>query len=392
MTRGLVAPVVCVLLPGLVAVAQVVRRWIAAEDRIARGQVQLRISAPRGTALRLYRTGQTLDEIREVALQDSHVWLPAGNYFLQAGDRRAALLFPVTLAGLRRGPELDGGFATAVRNPGEWPPSAASTSPFVCVPGGYAVFGDRRNPGEAHYVWTGTFFLGSLEVTNGEFRRFLATTDGYRDERNWSPEGWRWRGEHASAATASIAAGDANYERFGRDELPVVLVNWFEAHAYTRWLTRSHGGRRWWFRLPTEAEWEKAARGPDAFDYGLGMELSEREAPLYNWKKNPDADVTVVGLEASRRRYRANRYGLFHASGNAAEWTQSLFRPAGRGRPYREDDRNAADAPGMRVTRGGSWYSANVVRLHLAYREEFQPNMSSNDLGFRLAAVRLPVR
>jgi iron(II)-dependent oxidoreductase len=265
-------------------------------------------------------------------------------------------------------------------------------TPFVFVPGGHFMIGDRRNPGECHYVWTGAFFLGSLEVTNGEFRRFLTSPDGYDEPRNWTADGWRWKQGNASRATAWMRQGDADYHRFGRDELPVVLVTWFEANAYARWLTRTHGGGRWWFRLPTEAEWEKAARGPDSFDYGLGMELSEREAPLYNWKKNPDATVTVVGLDTSRGQYRPNRYGLFHASGNAAEWTQSVFHPYRNDRPYREDDRNADETPGMRVTRGGSWYSANVVRLHLAYREEFQPDLSSDDLGFRVAALRMPVR
>jgi hypothetical protein len=56
-------------------------------------------------------------------------------------------------------------------------------------------------------------------------------------------------------------------------------------------------------------------------------------------------------------------------------------------RPWRDDERNTDDASGMRVTRGGSWYSASAVRLRLAYREEFQPELSSDDLGFRIAAV-----
>ena len=63
-----------------------------------------------------------------------------------------------------------------------------------------------------------------------------------------------------------------------------------------------------------------------------------------------------------------------------------MFRRYGAEGPYRDDDRNADDADGMRVTRGGSWYSASSVRLQLAYREEFQPELSSDDLGFRVAA------
>ena len=115
------------------------------------------------------------------------------------------------------------------------------------------------------------------------------------------------------------------------------------------------------------------------------MELSEPQAALYNWRKNPGAAVTLVG--PGEGPFRANRYGVFHASGNAREWTQSLFRPLSAAHPYRDDDRNADDDPGMRVTRGGSWYSASAARMQIAYREEFQPEMSSDDLGFRVAAL-----
>jgi formylglycine-generating enzyme required for sulfatase activity len=102
--------------------------------------------------------------------------------------------------------------------------------------------------------------------------------------------------------------------------------------------------------------------------------------------------VTLVDRVASRQDYRPNRYGVFHASGNAREWTQSVFRPYNQARPYRNDDRNADDTEGLRVTRGGSWYSASAVRLQLAYREEFQPELSSDDLGFRVAALLGPAR
>ena len=105
---------------------------------------------------------------------------------------------------------------------------------------------------------------------------------------------------------------------------------------------------------------------------------------------HPGDEVTLVGAGETPALYRANRYGLYHVSGNAAEWTQSVSRPFGREAPYRDDDRSLDDTPGFRVTRGGSWYSATTSRLSLGYREEFQPELSSNDLGFRIAAFALP--
>jgi len=223
-------------------------------------------------------------------------------------------------------------------------------------------------------------------VTLAEYRRFLADPAGHADRANWTDAGWSWRSRSHSQATALLAPSDERFPRFGRDDLPVMLVTWYEANAYCRWLTRRLGGGRWLFRMPTEAEWEKAARGPDGFDYGLGMELSEPQADLYNWRKNPGAAVTLVGLEETRRQYRPNRFGVYHASGNAREWTQSVFRRYSSRQPWSEDDRNHDDTSGLRVTRGGSWYSASSVRLRLAYREEFQPELSSDDLGFRVAA------
>jgi formylglycine-generating enzyme required for sulfatase activity len=210
---------------------------------------------------------------------------------------------------------------------------------------------------------------------------------GYASRASWTADGWAWKSATRSEVTARLLPADARYARFGRDELPVTLASWHEASAYCRWLTRRLGGGRWLYRMPTEAEWEKAARGPDGFDYGLGMELSESTSGLYNWRKNPGAATTLVGLAETLERYRRNRYGVFHASGNAREWTQSTFRHYNASHPYREDDRNHDDAAGLRVTRGGSWYSASAVRLQLAYREEVQPELASDDLGFRVAAV-----
>ena len=372
---------------GAVSLARKELRRAARARRAQSGEVELRLVNPAGAALALHRAGGTLDEAAPVTLAASETWLPEGRYFVEATVGERHLFFPVTLDGSGEGPDEDGSWPVTVRRPApESPPLLDErVPPFVFVPGGYFLMGDRQNPGQPHLVWVPSFHLAAFEVTNGEFRRFLADPRGFDDRSNWAEAGWRWKANGLSQPTARLAPEDPRYPRFGRDELPVMLVTWHEANAYCRWLTRRLGGGRWLFRMPTEAEWEKAARGPDGFDYGLGMELSEPQSPLYNWKKNPGAAVTLVGH--GETPFRPNRYGVSHASGNAREWTQSIFRRYNAQDPYRDDDRNTDDAAGMRVTRGGSWYSASAVRLQLAYREEFQPELSSDDLGFRIAAV-----
>jgi formylglycine-generating enzyme required for sulfatase activity len=362
---------------------------LARARRAGRGETELRIVNPAGAAIALQRAGQTLDDAEPLKLTSGEAWLAEGRYFVEANGGAWRQLFPVTIDGTGQGPEPDGSWTVTVRPPPrEAPPQLGErASGFVFIPSGSFMLGERANPGQPHPVWVASFHLGEFEVTNGEFRRFLADPAGYDDRSSWTQDGWRWKQTGVSHATARIRKDDPRFPRFGRDGLPVMLVTWYEANAYCRWLTRRLGGGRWLFRLPTEAEWEKAARGPDGFDYGLGMELSEPQAGFYNWRKNPDAAVTLVDRQTSRQDFRPNRYGVFHASGNAREWTQSVFRRYNETQPYQDDDRNTDDASGLRVTRGGSWYSASAVRLQLAYREEFQPELSSEDLGFRVAAL-----
>jgi len=170
----------------------------------------------------------------------------------------------------------------------------------------------------------------------------------------------------------------------------VTNVTWFEAQAYCGWLTKKFGRGRWFFSLPSEAEWEKAARGPDGFDFALSRSFSDGEVNLYNWKKNPGAEVTVVGAGASQTSYLPNRYGIYHLSGNVVEWTSSVARPFNRERPYVDAERDREDINETRVARGGSWYSASIALLYIAYRDSFQPEVSHHDLGFRIVARPLP--
>lgn len=395
MTRRAVLACIALIVPvSAVATGVVARRHREAEGHRSRAETLLVVSNPSGARLSLSRAGRTLDDATSTPLLASETWLPPGRWFVEARSRSRRWAYPVRLESANDGPDSGGVFALTVRPlAAEDPPALPGrTSRFAWVPAGTFDLGERDNPGESHPVWTTSFLAGVFEVTNADFRAFLEDPRGYEDESSWTTEGWNWKGSGVSRVTARLGPADEGFPRFGRDDLPVVLVTWHEANAYARWLTRKTGGGRWLFRLPTDAEWEKLARGPESFDYGLGMELSEKEAPLYNWRKNPGADVTLVGSEETERRFRKNGYGIGHVSGNAAEWTQSVFRPCNRARPWKDDERNDDEAKGHRTTRGGSWYSATTSRLRVSYREDFPPNHSSDDIGFRIVALPLPVR
>jgi formylglycine-generating enzyme required for sulfatase activity len=360
--------------------------------RFERGEIAVRAIAPASATVTLYRAGADLDGLTPEGALTGERWVPPANHLVEVKRDGASFWYPVPLKAQIRGPDPEGTFTVTSRPapPGVPPTLEGEPSRYVFVPAGSCAIGDPKNPNESHFVYVTAFFIDAFEVTNAEFGRFMDSPRGYEHRDAWTDAGWAWKQASGATPASRRALAEAGDPRFNGGDQPVVLVNWYEATAYARWLTGELGHEQWMFRLPTEAEWEKAARGPDGFDYGLGVTLSEPEAPLYNWRKNPGADVTVVGVAESRQLFRPNRFGIYHASGNVAEWLQSVSRPFNRSRPYADDDRNDAAATGMRTTRGGSWYSATATRLHLAYREQFQPELRSNDLGFRVVALPLP--
>ncbi|HSP06142.1 MAG TPA: SUMF1/EgtB/PvdO family nonheme iron enzyme [Acidobacteriota bacterium] len=355
-------------------------------------ETRVTVSNIAGAAVELFQAGSTMEDAKPVRPAGSTFWLRRGNYFLRIQQGPRTSFYPVSIVGYRAGPEKDGSLIVTIRPyPEEQPPMLLPLQEFAFIPSGYFLLGDRVNPQDPHYIWLGAYFIEKFEVTNAEFRQFLNDPAGYTDESNWTEEGKRWRSTHPSRVTALLKPEDTEYRRFGLEDHPVVEVKWYEANAYCRWLTRKLGSGIWEFSLPSEAEWEKAGRGPDSFDYGLGLTLSDEAVRLYNWRKNPDARITVETIGASKREYTANRYGIYHMSGNASEWTQSIDRPYNREHPYVEEDRNRDDTAGQRVVRGGSWYTASIALLNLAYRDTFSPEQSTNERGFRIVARRMPI-
>ncbi|MFN8007779.1 MAG: SUMF1/EgtB/PvdO family nonheme iron enzyme [Terriglobia bacterium] len=357
-----------------------------------RAETMLIVSNLAQVPLTLFQAGKNLDDAKPVdGFEAMGTWLKSGNYYLKAQFPSGTALYPIAIPGYRSGPDADGNFTLTIRTPpAEIPPKPSpAASDFTYIPPGPVLLGDRLNPREPHFVWIPGFFISPFEVSNQDFKMFWEDPHGYSDDQHWTEGGKRWKQANPCRATALLKAEDKDFRRFGGADQPVVSVNWFEADAFCQWLTWKYGKGKWIFSLPTEAEWEKAARGPDNFDYALGASISDREVPYYNWKKNPSAEVTVIGSDISRHQFLPNRYGLYHMTGNVSEWTQTLNRPYNREHPYADDDRNRSDLPGTRVVRGGSWYTASTAVLYIPYRETFQPEVSAPYLGFRVTC-RLP--
>lgn len=224
----------------------------------------------------------------------------------------------------------------------------------------------------AHWVEVGDFALSRYEVTNAEYRQFVLA-GGYVLQEHWDPEGWAWVHSHRTEEELKYWYG----RDYGQDLQPVVGVSWYEADAYCRWA----GGR-----LPTEAEWEKAAR----WDPGAGR------SRLYPWgdewaKELCNGMFDAISGVASVGSFPGGRspYGLDDMAGNVWEWTADHFDPglyAARASSTVRDPRvHIADAP--RVLKGGAWYVTGIGPrgYYASYRHAQPPEYRGTDTGFRLA-------
>jgi formylglycine-generating enzyme required for sulfatase activity len=164
-------------------------------------------------------------------------------------------------------------------------------------------------------------------------------------------------------------------ERFSNPSQPVVGVTWFEARAYCAWLEarwRSVDSGCRSVRLPTEAEWEKAARTPANGRYPWGKHWASECA---NTVEGHLLRTTPVGIYPGG----ATALGVHDLSGNVWEWTLSLYRPY---RYQPGDGRNDPEAEGQRVVRGGSW-GGGRGDARCAYRGRVRPDDFGGGLGFR---------
>ena len=201
-----------------------------------------------------------------------------------------------------------------------------------------------------HRVYLDAFYISCLPITNAQYRIFVEATS------HEPPEHW-----------------EEGRPPKGRESHPVVNVTWYDALAYCRWLSQVTGKQ---VRLPSEAEWEKAARG-------------DRDQRTYPWGDAFDptrCNSAELGLGGTTPAgifpEGASPYGVLDMAGNVWEWTRSLYKEY----PYDvRDGRENLEADGPRVLRGGA-FSDDERYVRCAYRGRLSPRYRGGCIGFRLVA------
>ncbi|RRR69407.1 MAG: hypothetical protein EI684_15695 [Candidatus Viridilinea halotolerans] len=237
-------------------------------------------------------------------------------------------------------------------------PSSLTIPPLIHIPAGPFLMGssdeDRlasHDEKPQHTLTLPAYWIGRTPITNAQFRPFVEG-DGYRNRAYWTAVGWAWRTKEKMSQPRFWGDADRN-----GDDYPVVGVSWYEAVAYCRWLSAVTGHE---FRLPSEAEWEKAARGPDGRIWPWGNSWEEGRC---NSKEAGIGKPSPVGHYPSG----ASPYGVFDMAGNVGEW---CVTQRGKSYPYWlaaewEEEYLAGDA--ARVVRGGA-YSSAAKRVRGAFR------------------------
>ncbi len=247
-------------------------------------------------------------------------------------------------------------------------PSPSSDAPagMLLIPGGEFIMGtdsEQVNPDQrpAHTVDLDAFYIDQHEVTNAQYEEFILA-GGYKNKKFWTQEGWDFIQKHQIEAPLKYGQNSVSTE----PDQPVIGVSWYEAVAYATWAGK---------RLPTEAEWEKAARGTDQRIYPWGNEMDFS-------KLNYFPHVTKI-LAIGSFPQGASPYGVMDMAGSLGEWTADWYGEV----YYAQIPGKNPKGPNQgqyRVLRGGGWDSIRL-QLQCTYRYYDKEDRRTYNIGFRCA-------
>ncbi|MCD6506403.1 SUMF1/EgtB/PvdO family nonheme iron enzyme [Candidatus Poribacteria bacterium] len=236
------------------------------------------------------------------------------------------------------------------------PVTSDMPSGMVLIPAGKFLMGGGSY--RQSVIYLDSYYIDIYEVTNQDYEKFILD-GGYHRRELWSKEGWEFIKENQIEMPANWIVKSKSKASIAPHH-PVVGISWYEAQAYAKWAGK---------RLPTEAEWEKAARGTDGRRYPWGNE--------FDWTRVSYGGLIRL-LNVGAYPKGTSIYGCFDMSGNVWEWCSDW---------YSESDYPSDRGPDMgtyRVLRGGSW-SSTRLQLQCNYRYYALPTTRAFDIGFRCA-------
>ncbi|MGH7251465.1 MAG: formylglycine-generating enzyme family protein [Nitrospiraceae bacterium] len=234
---------------------------------------------------------------------------------------------------------------------------------WVLVPAGEFEMGAEGGPADPdeapkHRVFLDAFYIGKYEITNHQYHTFVKSA-GHRPPENENPKFSIWR---AGAMLDGVG------------ELPVINVSWEDAAAYCKWA----GGR-----LPTETEWEKAARGTDGRIYPWGNDPVTGNRSNFSIENVTFWDGPATLARKDQYEYGRSPYGAYEMAGNVWEWVQDFYDE----NYYKNSPAKNPSGPSSgkeRVVRGGAWHS-DPPHVRSANRYKHEPTDRRVYLGIRCA-------
>jgi len=250
------------------------------------------------------------------------------------------------------------------------------------IPAGDFLMGAADGDGDerpVHRVYLSEFFIGRFPVTNDEYARFVRAA-GYPapSVRGLPLIAAGGRDSIFKEFAAPYAWPDGEPPK-GHGNHPVVLVRYDDALAYCAWLSATLGRTA---RLPTEAEWEKAARGGvDGARYPWGDDIDQSRG---NYLADPDSK-RQHGTRPTGT-YPPNAYGLCDVIGNVWEWVADWYGADYYGQGDAKNPQGPATG-NLRIVRGASWVTDDVAMMRSAYRHKVPPDTYAYSIGFRIVCA-----